>query len=41
MTEELAREDREFLGIHAAAESGHIEFLALLGHLRRSDLLSF
>jgi hypothetical protein len=37
---ELAREDRELLGLHAAAELGHVEFLALLGHFGGSDLLA-
>src|SRR5882724_126815 len=37
---ELAREDREFLGLHATAELGHVEFLALLGHFGGSDLLA-
>src|SRR5882672_9708494 len=37
---ELAREDGQFLGTHATAELGHIEFLALLGHFGGSDLLA-
>src|SRR6266481_6232903 len=37
---ELAGEHREFLGADAAAERGHVEFLALFGHLRRRDLLA-
>src|SRR3989442_14686375 len=37
---ELSREDRELLGLHAATESGHAEFLALFGHFRGGDLLS-
>src|SRR5260370_2287544 len=37
---ELARENGEFLGFHAAPEGGHIQFLALLRHFRRSDLLT-
>ena len=36
---ELSREDRELLGLHAATESGHAEFLALFGHFRGGDLL--
>src|SRR6266516_1708669 len=35
----LSREDRELLGLHAATESGHAEFLALFGHFRGGDLL--
>src|SRR4029077_16665425 len=36
----LASEDCEFFGVHAAAEGWNIEFLPLLGHLRRRDLLA-
>src|SRR5260370_23227118 len=36
---ELSREDRELLGLHAATESGHAEFLALFGHFRGGDFL--
>ena len=37
---ELARKDGQFLRFNLAAESGQVEFLALLGHLGRRDLLA-
>ena len=37
---ELARENGQFLGIHAAAEGGDVEFLALLRELADVDLLA-
>jgi len=41
MTENWRVKIGEFLGLHAATELGHIEFIALLGHFRRGNLLTF
>src|SRR6202043_699941 len=36
----LAGEDRQFFGIHAATEGGHVELFALLRHLGGGNLLA-